>query len=79
MFVSHQPYDCLFVRFRRERQAVKTVKQIADIVAYNPCRSTQKVRQQYDARTIISRSHVRLSQDGRANLQDCRKTKEDVV
>ena len=53
--------------------------QIADKFAHNPCRSTQNVRQQYDVRTIISRSHARLPHDGRANLQDCCKTERDVL
>ena len=51
---SHQLYDCSFVRFHHGRQALETVKQMADIFAYSSCRSAQNVRQQYDARTIIS-------------------------
>ena len=54
-------------------QAAGTVQQIVDKFAYDTSRSTQSVRQQYDARTITSCSLARLPLDGRANLQNCRK------
>ena len=53
------------LRFWRGGQNVETLRQIADIFE----RITENVKQPYDVRTTISRSHVRLSQGGPAKFE----------
>ena len=67
--VSQQSYDRLAVRF----SAVVRPLSRSQTILHTSCRFSRNLRQLYDGRTIVLRSRARLSQDGHADLQDCRK------
>ena len=67
--VSQQSYDRLALRF----SAVVRPLSRPQTILHTSCGFSRNLRQLYDGRTIVLRSRARLSQDGHADLQDCRK------